>query len=195
MEKFRFVLDYKIKELKLQIAPREKEITTMQKQIEEMGIELEQYHRSNESLQLMIDELKLKIDGLRKEYKSQEERKELNTRLLEKVKRDLIDLSFSLEDTRGLKTKIIKYYREYILADQAQEGNGSVDIRSKKFKTIPDMQELYNRDCEQMEKNLNSLKYSMKNEANTKKRNQMKMSRDNIILIKELNELQKDNKV
>eukprot|EP01035_Chromulina_nebulosa_P020040 gene20040-26020_t len=43
LEKFRFVLDYKIKELKLQIAPRENEIITMQKQIEGMNIELEQW--------------------------------------------------------------------------------------------------------------------------------------------------------
>jgi uncharacterized protein (DUF3084 family) len=33
LEKFRFVLDYKIKELKLQIAPRENEIATMRKQV------------------------------------------------------------------------------------------------------------------------------------------------------------------
>lgn len=41
LEKFRFVLDYKIKELKLQIAPRENDIATMRKQIEEMDLELD----------------------------------------------------------------------------------------------------------------------------------------------------------
>lgn len=64
---FSFVLDYKIKELKLQIAPRETEIMTMRKQIEEMDLELEQYHKSNRALNLMIAELKLKLDGLNKE--------------------------------------------------------------------------------------------------------------------------------
>lgn len=57
MEKFRFVLDYKIKELKLQIAPRENEITVMQRQIEDMDLELEQYHKSNLALNLMIGKL------------------------------------------------------------------------------------------------------------------------------------------
>jgi hypothetical protein len=47
-------LDYKIKELKLQIAPRENEITIMQRQIEDMDLELEQYHKSNLALNLMI---------------------------------------------------------------------------------------------------------------------------------------------
>ena len=68
LEKFRFVLDYKIKELKLQIVPRENEIATMRKQIEEMDLELEQYHRSNSSLNMMIKELKLKIDGTNHTY-------------------------------------------------------------------------------------------------------------------------------
>ncbi|KAJ1436599.1 hypothetical protein B484DRAFT_325042, partial [Ochromonadaceae sp. CCMP2298] len=45
LEKFRFVLDYKIKELKLQIAPRESEINTMRAQIGEMDQELEQYNK------------------------------------------------------------------------------------------------------------------------------------------------------
>ena len=63
-----FVLDYKIKELKLQIAPRETEIMTMRKQIEEMDLELEQYHKPNRALNLMIAELKLKLDGLNKEH-------------------------------------------------------------------------------------------------------------------------------
>lgn len=44
LEKFKFVLDYKIKELKRQIEPREKEISDMKKQIEEMDLELEQVH-------------------------------------------------------------------------------------------------------------------------------------------------------
>lgn len=44
LEKFKFVLDYKIKELKRQIEPRENEISDMRNQIEEMDLELEQVH-------------------------------------------------------------------------------------------------------------------------------------------------------
>ena len=43
LEKFKFVLDYKIKELKRQIVPRENEIADMKSQIKEMDQELEQY--------------------------------------------------------------------------------------------------------------------------------------------------------
>merc|ERR1712023_12718 len=63
LEKFKFVLDYKIKELKRQIEPRENEITDMKEQIKEMDSELEQYHKSNAALDLMIGTLREKLDA------------------------------------------------------------------------------------------------------------------------------------
>lgn len=42
LEKFKFVLDFKIKELKRQIEPRETEIGSMKEHIKEMDRELEQ---------------------------------------------------------------------------------------------------------------------------------------------------------
>ena len=38
LEKFKFVLDYKIKELKKQIEPRESDINNMKEQIQEVSI-------------------------------------------------------------------------------------------------------------------------------------------------------------
>mmetsp|Transcript_8641 Transcript_8641/g.35548 ORF Transcript_8641/g.35548 Transcript_8641/m.35548 type:complete len:1034 (+) Transcript_8641:3-3104(+) len=64
LEKFRFVLDYKIKELKRQIEPREIEIFDMRQQVEEMDLELGQYHKSNVALDLMIGELRLRLNGM-----------------------------------------------------------------------------------------------------------------------------------
>ena len=61
------MLDYKIKELKLQIAPSEQEIFSMRKQLEEMHTELTQYKKSSQALNVMINELKLKINGLQHE--------------------------------------------------------------------------------------------------------------------------------
>jgi hypothetical protein len=54
LEKFKFVLNYKIQELKRQIMPRKKEIQDMREQIMEMEVELLQYHKSNAALDLMI---------------------------------------------------------------------------------------------------------------------------------------------
>ena len=67
LEKFKFVLDYKIKELKKQIEPREVEIMEMKEQIKDMDQELERYHKNNSSLELTISDLKLKLDGTPRE--------------------------------------------------------------------------------------------------------------------------------
>lgn len=91
LEKFKFVLDYKIKELKKQIEPRENDIKAMKEQIQEVsssesqyawrpdGItgliyncifshasvqmegELESFHKQNTRLELNIAELRLKL--------------------------------------------------------------------------------------------------------------------------------------
>merc|ERR1711915_413350 len=58
LEKFKFVLDYKIKELKKQIEPRENDSKAMKEQIQEMESELERFHKTNISLQLEKTTLK-----------------------------------------------------------------------------------------------------------------------------------------
>ena len=62
LEKFKFVLDYKIKELKAQVEPREVEITALRQQVKEVDTELEAYHKSNADLDKMIGTLRKDLD-------------------------------------------------------------------------------------------------------------------------------------
>lgn len=66
LEKFKFVLDFKIKDLKRQIEPRETEISKMKTQIKTMDAELEQYHQANAQLDTMIGGLRGKLDSTQK---------------------------------------------------------------------------------------------------------------------------------
>lgn len=188
MEKFRFVLDYKIKELKLQIAPRENEINTMRKQIEEMNMELEQYNKSNLALNLMIDELKLKIEGIRGECNAQDERCAISERFLEKFRRDLQELWLLRHDQNSFKASMIKMYRVYVQEDVSPATIGD----STKKKDLEDPQQVYNRDREQMERSLDSLRRAMKTEAMAHKRDLGKMMRESVMLTKDLNTLRKN---
>lgn len=188
LEKFRFVLDYKIKELKLQIAPRENEINTMRKQIEEMNLELEQYNKSNLALNLMIDELKLKIEGIRGESNSQDERCAISERFLEKFRRDLQELWLLRHDQNAFKAAMIKMYRVYVQEDVSPAVMGD----SAKKRDLEDPQQVYNRDREQMERSLDSLRRAMKTEAMAHKRDLAKMMRESVMLTKELNTLRKN---
>ena len=67
LEKFKFVLDYKIKELKGLINPREQEIQKLQDQEEKMKQELKHFARVNSNLSLIVDDLKMRQEGLSNE--------------------------------------------------------------------------------------------------------------------------------
>ena len=64
LEKFKFVLDYKIKELKGQVEPREAEIAALRAQIKQVDAELEAYHRSNADLDGLIGAMRKELDEL-----------------------------------------------------------------------------------------------------------------------------------
>jgi len=64
LDKFKFVLDFKIRELKEQIEPRQLEIAHMREKIKEMDDELEKYHKRNAHLDEVIGAVRLRIDEL-----------------------------------------------------------------------------------------------------------------------------------
>merc|ERR1711898_56130 len=97
------VLDYKIKELKRQIEPRESEIADLRRQVEEMDLELEQYHKSNAALDLMIGELRLKLDGMSKELSQQKSLIKAGESYSRKFRRYLAMCAAGVEDQNDLK--------------------------------------------------------------------------------------------
>merc|ERR1711907_563795 len=74
LEKFKFVLDYKTKELKAQIDPKNDDIAEMRQQIKAMDYELEEYQRKNKQLALDISQHQMKQRALVEEIKSQKKK-------------------------------------------------------------------------------------------------------------------------
>ena len=64
LEKFRFVLDFKIKELRRDIAPRETEIHNLRTKTKEMDKELKKYNTINASLGFMVDDLRTRQETM-----------------------------------------------------------------------------------------------------------------------------------
>ena len=58
LDKFKFVLDYKIKDLRRDIAPREMEIVTLKQRTNSMDKELRKYNDLNATLGFMVDDLR-----------------------------------------------------------------------------------------------------------------------------------------
>ena len=166
--------------------PREAEIAAMRKQIEEMDLELEQYHKSNLALKMMISELELKSEGLRGELKTQEDRVRANALVQTRIQRDLAELSVVLKDKALLKAKFVQLFRQYAQADTSQDAKGTSLGED-------DPRVLYNRDREQMERNLESVRRALRTDATAHRRDFEKMMRENVVLTRELNELRQEH--
>lgn len=179
LEKFKFVLDYKIKELKRQIEPREKEIADMKKQIEEMDAELEQYHKSNAALDLMIGELRLKMDGMQKEINVQVSQVAMGKLLIKQVQSDLMGCAQLLDEKKALKNAVMalnKKYEEGVVAD-AKEPNSQAE---------------YNRQREYLEKEVESLKRKIMKGMTINENELHRLQRENAILTTQVNELRRE---
>lgn len=64
LEKFKFVLDYKIKELKREIAPRGMEITRLKKETNDMDKNLKHYNKINANLGYIVDDLRTRQEHM-----------------------------------------------------------------------------------------------------------------------------------
>ena len=73
LEKFKFVLDYKIKELKHKIGPREKKIQGLNEKKTIMQNEVKHFEVVNKNLQLIVEDLRDKLEGLQMSQKKIQE--------------------------------------------------------------------------------------------------------------------------
>lgn len=105
LEKFKFVLDYKIKELKKQIEPREVEVAEMRETIRAMDAELERYHSSNAGLDLTIQHLRLKEHGLQSEVTVQRSDRVDAETAVRRLQFEVAELAQYLQDSKTLKEK------------------------------------------------------------------------------------------
>lgn len=96
-------MDYKIKELKKQIEPREQDIQGMTSQIKEMDIELQQYNSNNSSLNLKITDLKLKVTAAEKEVETEKEKVKGCLAIVKRFKIDLNECIQHIQNPKKLK--------------------------------------------------------------------------------------------
>lgn len=187
LEKFKFVLDYKIKELKKQIEPRENEIVELRQQTKEMDSELGQYHKSNAALDLMIGELRLKIEGMQKEIDSQNAALAVAEKFSAEYSAEIAEANKVSSRPSLLKARIIAMYKTYI---QLQPGKAAL----KKSSGEKGTQEDSNRQRDYLEKSVESLKQKLSKDMKLHKAERLRLMRESVELTKEINVLRREYK-
>ena len=117
LEKFKFVLDYKIKELKREIKPREVNIQNLNEQTTKMKQEVKHFTRVNQNLRLIVEDLQMRQKGLEKESHELQESLGSQAELKRRFKEDTQQvLSMHLSEYKKLKAGVIRLYKQYSLS-------------------------------------------------------------------------------
>ncbi|KAJ1567027.1 hypothetical protein HK405_007462, partial [Cladochytrium tenue] len=193
LEKFKFVLDYKIKELKRQIEPREQDIQGMTQQIKarpipclvfnsiEMDVELEHYHKTNSNLELEIADLKLKLKAAEKEVEKEKARVKACVSVIHRFKVDLNDCIQYIQEPKLLKANMKRLYQKYCKDTTHREETLEVDIQQE-----------YSRQRECLERTVASLRKKVSKEQGIHRSDNVRIMQENASLIREINQLRKD---
>jgi cilia- and flagella-associated protein 57 len=188
LEKFKFVLNYKIQELQRQIAPRQREIKDMREQTKEMELELLQYHKSNAALDLMIGELKLKRSGLQADAERIEGVFEELGEQLQEMQRGIYAASSVAEDPKLLKSAVTRLYRMHVHADSSM---GKVSAAQDAEAVTAE----HGRKVYYLERSMDSLRLKMTKDGERHKSDLERLNKEATTLTREINALRRELKL
>ncbi|XP_031833358.1 testes of unusual size [Nomia melanderi] len=184
LEKFKFVLNYKITELKNQIEPRDQEIIELKDKIRDMETELVNLHKTNVSLELQLHELREKLAAARRELQRETHTGKRCRRLLKRIRVDLLDASGLVQQPQALKNAVTKLYHKYSASDDF--------LRSRKADF--DAQCEFAKQRDHLERTIASLRKQVFRDKPGIGQQMDKTIEENIALITELNALREQLK-
>lgn len=184
LNRYKYALDFKIKELKEEKGPREEEIAKMKQQLHNMQIEIEQFTKQNQDMKLAVKEYNLKLQGLdnqlRKNTRAQRE-KQIFLENFENHVQDL--LNHHLGSYKELKKKLLFLYNNYVLNEEK-----FVEENVDKKKAFTE-QRAYLESC------IKTLKEKFLKNLSVHKSDNKRIMKENVDLIRAINELKRDKKL
>nr|CAD7587153.1 unnamed protein product [Timema genevievae] len=164
LEKYKFVLNYKIKELKNQIEPKDRENKEKKEQIQD------------------LTELKEKLYATDLELEAERQRNRENNSLLRRIRIDLHNCSGLIQEPNKLKESVRNLYHKYS-HDQESASNRVQDV---------DAQTEFMRQREHLERTVASLKRQVMKGQSSQHGEGMKIMEENVCLIAEINNLRRE---
>ena len=182
LDKFKFVLDFKIRELKRQIEPRQQEIAGMKDQIREMDAELEKYHKSNTALDEMIGSLRKQIDDVQIATSEKRMSAKVQENYISQFKSDVQLTIAHILSPKNLFDAVEKLVREH---EQAGQIKPQID---------PELQSEYHRHMEFLDRSTRQMQKVLADETLNHQNMNVKMMTENLDLIGEINAQRDDNR-
>lgn len=183
LEKFKFVLNYKIEELKSQIEPRDREIQELKDSIRDMEEELMNLHKTNENVELQLHEEREKLRIARLEIDCEIHKNKRCQQLVRKIRVDILEAAGLIQEPNALKTAVTNLYHKYSADDEF--------LRSRKAEVDAQCEFIKQRD--HLEKTIASLRKQVGQRTSIIDKD-LKMTEENSMLIVELNALREELK-
>ncbi len=181
LEKFKFVLDYKIKELKRDIAPREMEITRLKKETNEMDKNLKHYNKINANLGYIVDDLRTRQEHMQELIKKNRSKIRANDIFIKGFTNAVYRTVQFIDDFDQLKRSVNENMYPYVR-----------DQEIKNVEIDPDIKKEYENQKRYLENSVNSLKKRLEKETQIHKEDNNSIMRENMELINQIAELRKE---
>ncbi|RYH26672.1 hypothetical protein EON65_14295 [archaeon] len=182
LDKFKFVLDFKIRELKQQIEPRQMEIMAMREKIKNMDEELEKYHKSNTHLDNLIGELRGKIDTMQSDVKMKRMRAKQLENIIAACRSEVQTAMTHIQSPPQLVAAVEHIVKEYGSLENVQP------------RVEPEVEAEYNRHRNFLQKSLQELKKALEASTMSHMATNNTIRLKNMALISEINKQREDNR-
>jgi len=178
LEKFKYVLDFKIQELKRDIAPREQEIMTLKFETNKMDESLKKYNKINANLGFVVDELKNKQQEMHKLNQQNRILIRKNESYVQAFKTAVYWVVQYIDDFDQLKRAVHNSLYKYV-KDQAPK-IGEED---------PDILHEFDNQRKFLKNSVDTLRRRLEKEGQIHKEDTLNIMNDNIKLIDMINRL------
>nr|CDS31813.1 WD repeat containing protein 65 [Hymenolepis microstoma] len=185
LEKYKFVLSYKITELKKLIEPRESDIRKYKEQIQEMEGELERFNQQNSALELTIEELKEKLKATLDELKSERNMRRNIYVTVKRFRTDIYNVVGKIQEPKALKEGILELYRKHIQNDMLPLNS----VESSEVMLAEEMQREFSRQRDHLERTLAGVRKKLAKDTALHKSEFIRVMHENMGLIEEVNKL------
>lgn len=182
LERFKFVLDHKIKELKRDIVPREAAIAKMKEQTNDMDQKLKKFNELNNQLGEVVNNLD-----------------QIQTKLNEEIKRKRSNISYQNVHIKQFKDdvyKAVQFIQNFVeLKNQATALFQTYSTKDVKPPEIdPDIEAEYRSQKKYLQKSVAMLKKNLEKDNEIHKQDNLRIMKENVDLIKEINKLRRNIK-
>eukprot|EP00731_Ephydatia_muelleri_P018745 Em0011g785a len=181
LEKFKFVLDYKIKEQQRQIEPMDTKIKRMKAQIKNMETELGTYSQDNKALQFEMEQKELRLAAADKELHQERQRNQDLRVEVKNIKCGLHGALAYIQEPDLLKKAVDDLRKKYL-----QDHDGGTTGEQERE---TDIHSEYARQREHLERSVASLRKKLAKDTEIHRADYIRVMQDNVALLKEINDL------